>query len=559
MFSHLSDEKLSRLTAGELGSAQRLFARAHLEKCWQCRLRRESLERSALQLAEYRNRLVERIPNNPDRRASLLKLMRQRSEAATLPHASGRAFFSIAGKTHTLMNPILVSFFIVVVAAVLLVTVWRRPVVTVSAAELLGRAESGDRALLDGKSGVIYEKISIHTAKGTTEHEIYRDAHRVRQRRASVTEAEIPVPLQSVLVTAHVALDDPFSIASYRAWHDGEEARTDTVSQSGNGLLTLSTVVPDGNIRQETLTVRASDFHPIKRTVRTADEDVIEIAELNYAFLDWSGVNEALFEAPPTIPSPAVAALILPTSVLPTAEELDAAELGARLAIHQLHGDEGEQIEVSRTARTIDVHGVVDTEARKLEVNMALHTLPHVKSTVLSIADQLRIDASSGEKSVTVAASGDSDSSLESYLASGAQRHNQDLLNESSRGLLDASLKVRSSSNELLTLRAHFVLMPQGNAAKLAFQELTRSYSERLIAGLDAEATTLGGLGFSAPSQPKERTPARSLAEDVAENNALCLELIAGDAGTGRPADEIVLDIYNSIQEIRSALASSNK
>jgi hypothetical protein len=558
MFNHLSDEKLSRLTAGELGAVQRFLARAHLEKCWQCRLRREALERSALQLAEYRNCLVERIPSNPDRRAAMLRHIRQSGEAVMLSHESSRAVFSTKGTSSILKNPILASIFVAVFVAGLLLTVGRRHATTVSAAELLNRAENADRAVLTGKPGVIYEKISIRTSKGRIEHEIYRDAHRERRRRISVSDTEIVAPLRNVLVSAHVELDDPFSVASYRAWHDEQREKTDAVSRDGNGLLTLSTLVQDGNIRQETLTVRASDFHPVQRTIRTADDGVVEIAELNYALLDWSSVNGTLFDSPSRVGLPAPAAAVVPVpALLPSPAALDIAELNARVAIHRLHGDEGEQIEIDRTTRSIDVRGVVDTEARKLEINGTLHALPYVRSSVLSVADQQGIEASSAQKTIVTIASGDANSTLENYLASESQGSKENLFNSASRGLLDASLKVRSNSNELLALRAHFSSLADRSSAGLAVQELTHSYSERLVSGLDAEVSMLGKLGFAAPSEHEDKEPLKDLDQEVARNNALCLELIAGDAGSGRPASEVIQDIYTSIRRIHSVLASS--
>ena len=556
MFNHLSDEKLSRLTAGELGSIQRFLVQAHLEKCWQCRLRREALERSALQLAEYRNRLVERIPTNPDRRAAMLRLIRESGEAVAPSSESGRAFFSIAGRTHASMKPVLATFFIVFCAIGLLFTIRHRPATVVNAAELLNRVEGAERVVLNGKPGVIYEKISIRTQNGSIEHEIYRDAHRKRLRRANALDAKIASPLRSVLVSAHIELDDPFSIASYRAWHDGQEHKIDAVSQSASDVLTLSTLVPDGDIRQETLTVRASDFHPIQRTIRTADDGIIEIAELNYAQLDWSSVNGSLFDSPLESGRPEVAAAVLPLPALPSSAELDAAELSARLAIHHLHGDQGEQIEISRTARAIDVHGVVDTVERKQEINKTLRTFPHVKSSVLTVADQQRLDSSATKKPLVMIASGDASSTLENYLVSESQGSKVNLLNGASRGLLDASLKVRSNSNELLALRTHFVSLAKGSSADLDFQELTHSYSNRLTAGLDAEMSMLGDLGFAVPAGHEDKEPLKGLDREVARNNALCLELIAGDAGTGRPAIEVVRDIYTSIQRIHAVLAS---
>ena len=41
---HLSDDRLASLVCGELSPANRWIVRRHLAECWQCRLRKKSLE-----------------------------------------------------------------------------------------------------------------------------------------------------------------------------------------------------------------------------------------------------------------------------------------------------------------------------------------------------------------------------------------------------------------------------------------------------------------------------------------------------------------------------------
>jgi len=79
-FQHLSDETISRLIAGELATVRAFSSRSHIEKCWQCRSRREAFERAAMQVTEHRNRLVEGTPPNPQRRELLLADLRRRAE-----------------------------------------------------------------------------------------------------------------------------------------------------------------------------------------------------------------------------------------------------------------------------------------------------------------------------------------------------------------------------------------------------------------------------------------------------------------------------------------------
>ncbi len=73
------------------------------------------------------------------------------------------------------------------------------------------------------------------------------------------------------------------------------------------------------------------------------DDENIEIAEVHYDVLGWDAVNDALFE-------PLGGGAIAPSVVavlphLPSPEQLDLAELQARLVLNRLHADSTEQLE----------------------------------------------------------------------------------------------------------------------------------------------------------------------------------------------------------------------
>jgi hypothetical protein len=355
------------------------------------------------------------------------------------------------------------------------------------------------------------------------------------------------------MASVGVDWEAPLSAASYREWHDRQVSVSDEVRKEDENRLTLVTKLSNGPIQEESLTVRASDFHPIERTIETRAYGTIEIAELSYAVLDWSGVNEALFE-PLTTPIHAHPALL---PALPTAAELDSAELSARLALNRLHADEGEQISISRTDRAIEVKGVVETNERKHDIVSKLRQLPHVTAEVLSIPElQANPRDSSVAQSIRMQSVDAQPSPLEKYLDAEGNRKTE--LADSSQRLLDAALKVRQSAAELTTVEKKFA-SPQSSSRDSAFSQLTQSYAGRLLAGLDSEASTLDALGFTRRQRDTPDVTSIDLAAEVDHNEALCRELIAGSAGPTRQTSEIVPELYESITKIRLAMTAAPK
>jgi hypothetical protein len=546
-FQHLSDETISRLIAGEIGAFGGFRAKFHLDKCWHCRSRREALERAAMQVAEYRNRIVEGAPVDRQRRERLLSDLRRRAAQGAPPPMWIRFISNLHVWIGKRMSPIVTSAAIVIVATVLLIVVWQRALSPVSAAQLLQRAIASDASVSQEKQSVIYQKVLVTTPRLKAEHEVYRDPRGIRHRTRQ-TKAE---PVRDVLSAVGVDWNAPLSAASYSGWHDQQSSVTDEVRKGDGNLITLVSKVRNGWIQEETLTVRGSDFHPIARTIATRTYGTVEIAELSYAELPWSGVNDALFEP---LGTSSREATVLPPA-LPTSADLDVAELSVRLALNQLHADEGEQISVTQTQHAVDVKGVVATSERKTEILKSLLPIQHVRVDVLSIAELQSLPL---DKSVTKSVQMQSVDVLPSPLAKYMEQQGQQktALAEASHGLLDASLKVRQNVNELLALQSRFAAKDLLDPEKSMMSRLLQSYSERMIEGLDQEAATLNSLGFVDHGFPLPDAAGIDLGKEVDRNDARCRELIAGSGEAVRPAAELAPEIYGSIARIRLAVAA---
>jgi hypothetical protein len=547
LLHHLSDETISRLLSGELNAIRAMSANAHIAKCWRCRLRREALDRAAMQVAEYRRSVVETIPPGVRRREMLLAELRRRSEGKMRRPHPAHAVFHFFHRFRSQMTPLVASVAIVVSAVCLLIWVWRAPVPSMSATQLLNQAVMADKMVSHEKAGVIYQKVSISTPHGKIEHEIYRDLRSIRRRRPEILTSEIE-PVHQVLSSVGIDWQAPLSADSYREWHDRQAYISDEIKKKDGDLLTLVSKVSSGPIEEESLTVRASDFHPVERTVESRDHGTIEIAELNYAVLDWSGVNEALFEPLASPPRPSGPVMI---PVLPTNAELNRAELAARLVLNQMHADEGEQISVSRTNRTINVKGVVETEARKQEIVSMLSSVSHVSTDVLSLDELQGLAPSSSAAAPVLVQSLDAQvSPLEKYLT---ENNRKPELEAASRSLLDASLKMKQNAVQLLSLRKTF--SAGGDEKNSAFAQLSQSYATRLQSSLTAETSALDALQIARPKDQATDSDAADLSAEVDRNEALCRELITGSENSARSAAEIVPDLYKTIAAIQLELA----
>ncbi len=556
---HVGEDILLSLLDGELSITQTRRVQKHLERCWTCRARRDEIQKTIGHFVGYRKQVIAPyMPPPPRGREMFLAKLNEMTAASkqpwwTHPVQTLRQFIL------NTMSPIFASVLVISTAAVLLIFIWQRNLPPVSAGEFLEKAHAWDTQPAPATpSGVVYQKIEIRTKTKKLERAIYRDVAGKRKVRPIALDSNEEAVRQQVEM-AGVDWQEPLSVADFQSWRGRQPTFSDKVTRSGDSLLTLTTSVPTGPVESESLTVRANDFHPVERTVEMRNDDHIEIAELNYAVLGWSEVNEGLFEPLAGGSSSAVASIHLPS--LPTAEQLDLAELQARLVLNRLNADSTEELEFSRSQAAIQVKGIVESTQRKNELVTELRQVPHVTPTIFSVEElNARRDAQSGISSVKAYSAVGQPSPLEQFFREHGKDENA--VSQVSQQLLDASASVRQESNAIHDLLQRFASDPNlGDSGKSALADLLNRHTAKLLTALTDEDTLIANnliysvanhqVGASTDDLPN------ALAVSGERNMALCSEFISGDGkASSRSAEAIASDLYASTQQIRTILHS---
>jgi len=418
----------------------------------------------------------------------------------------------------------------------------------ISANALLVRAEKWDMSSSAANPGVAHQTIQIKTAKLTLKRSIYWDVqgrHRPKPVALSVDEEQ----LRSTLGEAGVDWNQPISASAYQVWHDHQHVRADRIARSGIHLLTLITTVPDGEVSAESLTVRDTDFHPVRRMVSFRDRGTVEIAELDFKILPWNFVDATVFEPIGGIETTGMSnpSRVLVSPAVPerlTDGQLDATELSARLILNDLHADTGEQIEIARTEQGVEVRGLVETNERKRTLQTQLATVPHLAVSIQSVTD-LRNHPELGNdvSSVKTVSMLDQQSPLETYLlARGRSVREINLLEQR---LFDKALTISQESKAIDDLQVRFVPSNQTTVVTSAtLSALIYSHHERLQAALNQERELLGEVqtvprgGNSAPG--RKLSP---LLDTAIRNLTICKELTLANSPNPRSADEILAEM----------------
>ena len=556
---HLSDKELTLLATGDLPAHRHARMDQHLAACAMCRVRLGRFEDVFLQVTAYHAERAERDKlHSRERRARLVMQLNQMPD-----DLHGR---EVVRPEHTRkhdgallpMNPILLTGLFLAFASVTCIFVWMqqtRPDITSNA--LLVRAEAWDAvAARNATPGVIRQTVRITTRKRTVNHTIYRDAQgrrRLRQKQLADEEDE----LRWQLARADVVWDAPLSATSYQNWHDRQQVRQDQIERSTGHLLVLTTTTPNGPVAAQSLSVRDTDFHPVRRTVSFRDSETVEIAELDYSLLPWTPATSSLFQPKEELraaglKSPEPTLVPLPPPRL-TEEQLDEVELSTRLALNRLHADMGEQIEVTRGPHGIEVSGITDTEERKHELEAELHMLPHVTASISSIEELKANPSQPGDlSSVKVIEVQTQATPLEAYyLAHG--RSVASVANLAQR-LFDTAFAINLESRAIDDLQRRFSHDEEiSMVASATLADLLFTHKHKLLTALEDEEQLLAAAQVEAASSRQSVStsgidlPLAALSE---RNLALTRELALGKGGSGRSAETIASELVGSINEL---------
>jgi hypothetical protein len=561
---HLSDDCLASLFCRELPLAERWIARTHLANCWQCRLRQQIIEDRADRIPELYNDALdsEELPLSEESETVFSRRLKVSLEDEVPRRVRTLHFPKISLPELSPMSPALVTCMVFGFATILSFSFWwqqRAP--RISSNALLVRAEKWDTAsLATTTQGVVYQAVRITMTKQSKKEmisrSIYRDTQGKRQpKHTTLTATQEQV--KSALAMAGLDWEEPLSASGYQNWHDHQHVREDHIARAGPRLLRLTTRVPAGVIAEQSLTVRDSDFHPVQRTVELRDSGTVEIAEVDFKILPWNAVDANLFEPLETAMSTAAGvspARVLSFPRIPEAlseSQLDGAELAARLVLNQLHADAGEQIEIRRGPQGIAVEGVVETDARKRELQAGLRMLSHVIPSIQSV-DDIKADPSLADTttSIRVASMPDEPSPLKTYL----EAHGRGVsdLNSLTQRLFNNALAISQESKEIANLQSHFGSEEQKSViASATLSELIYSHHERLDDALQSERELLGEIqALPHRSQGSTATGGPSLVDAADKNLALAKELTQTHSPAVRSAEKILADMAVTLNDL---------
>ena len=420
---HLSDEQLLLALDGELLAREAAQVRVHLQACWSCRASSEQIEEAIADVVKYRDHLTKPfLPLSPNGRAIFVARLEQLARSVGRPSLWGRVvgLFQASRAFSQSLAPRSVWISGLVMASLVFLLFTRSwEVSKVSASQFLENAQvSETRALHSVAKPVVYQKVRIRIGNQAVTQTTYRDPDGKRQRNYLVSTGgsgkvvdqgglpgqrektpQSPHPsnddeIQEVFLSTPFNWQDPLSPASYTDWHNSLSEKQDEVSVANNGLVTLTTTTSNGPISEVRLTVRIPDFHPIAENLRLQDTRHVEVDELAWEILPMEAIDPAIFAAQP-IPSPELAhrAILAPPPSGPTDTELAESELQARIAIHAVGADLGEQIELGRDTqsdqRSVLVQGIVSTPERKKSLLAVLHGIRHVELRLQTVEEAM--------------------------------------------------------------------------------------------------------------------------------------------------------------------------
>lgn len=385
---HLTDEAFLRSLDGELTDREADEVDRHIQSCWSCRSRSQAFGQGIADLFEYQNAVTAPyLPPPTDQRAIFIARLNEVAEATSRP---SRLRSMLLGMKRSLsVGEIARPAWI---AAVLLVVVvpavyFLRAPGTVSADEILGRAQASESAaLLATTQPVVVQKIHIRAGGKFLVRTMYRDVkhHRVASRTDGSTAGESQVKVEY----AKYALDwdSPLDAASYGRWRAAHPVSSDRVVRQGSDRLTLKTTYSAGAVAETDLTLRTSDYHAVRESLRLQDNSEIEIAELSYDVIPLNSVPVSIFSSPVLPGSVHPSMALLPKQNWPDSATLAAAEIAAEVALHRMGADLGEQIRVvEHPGQDVVVEGVVGDDERRQQLVAAMQAIPHTRLHLVTV------------------------------------------------------------------------------------------------------------------------------------------------------------------------------
>jgi hypothetical protein len=256
--------------------------------------------------------------------------------------------------------------------ALLMIYAWPRHIQTVSAAELLSRAEAAQET-----ADISQHSYRLNVGSTTC---LTTDA---TWSQPEDSHSNLCGQLHGQLLKTHWDDRRMLSARSYRQWHDSLSQRKDSVLHQ-EPYWTVKTDTDEGLLRSASLRVRSSDYRPVGLTLEFAALESVSVTE--------SEPTERHVYVPAMQTDMSVKA----ESLQHVDQPEDAIEAQAWNLLRTLGGDSGWEATITRKGTEVQVVGFIDDEPRRDKFEKAFSNLPGV-STDLEQPEVLPKRGSNGE------------------------------------------------------------------------------------------------------------------------------------------------------------------
>jgi hypothetical protein len=254
----------------------------------------------------------------------------------------------------------------------IMISPWPRHIQTVSAAELLSRAEAAQETA----------DISQHSYRmnvGSTTC-LTTDA---TWSEPEDSHSDLCGRLHGQLLKTHWDDRRMLSARSYRRWHDSLSRRKDSILHQ-EPYWTVKTDTDEGLLRSASLRVRSSDYRPVGLTLEFAALEPVSVVE-----------NEPA-ERHVYVPAMATDMSVKTQNLQHVDQPEDAIEVQAWNLLRALGGDSGWEATITRKGTEVRIVGFIDDESRRGKFEEAFSHLQGV-STDLERPEVLPKRGTSGE------------------------------------------------------------------------------------------------------------------------------------------------------------------
>jgi anti-sigma factor RsiW len=354
---HPTERDLLMAADGELAPREHDAIRRHLETCWDCRARMAEIEGTITQYVQFRRREFDAIlPPIDGPKAELEKLLQ--AKTMETPVREQVRWIRPLSLWRRFPRPVWISATAAVTIFFVLISTTYAP--TVSASILINRAVNAQ-----SQGELHYQAVEYRMGSRKWV------CRRIKQAK-SEDVAAADIELDTLSQRLAFDLSNPLDAQQFARWRNALSHKTDSIDHVGGNLELTTENLGAGEIVRAHFVVREHDYWPIEEQLETRRGELITIAEVtptkSASASPISRIPERILENPSVAP---------PT---PTVAELAQSELMARVAIHQIGADMGEELRIQPGSRSILIVGRTESRAREEQIKRVLATVPWVQT-----------------------------------------------------------------------------------------------------------------------------------------------------------------------------------